>query len=228
MALSNDALMAKLFKWTTVTDYRDIKFYQRIVGDAVIDDARREALLESRKLRRNLRNVDSTDYLIYIDPLEDLEDSELREMIVVVAMRDVMREYLQANPRAVLAPLGDNPSQEDQEEYEAAREQRDVDFVDNMTAHVEAWRVDFEKTLENKERTALMHMCRKVRVDDACEQCFTETFENQVVCASVYTDDKYKTRMFTLEQYMELPHELRTKLRNAYNTITIDPDSLKN
>lgn len=228
MAISNDALMAKLFKWTTKVTYNDVVFYLRIVGDAVLDDARREGLLASRKLRRDLRDVDTTDYLIYIDPLEDLDDGELRDVIIGSAMRDVMREYLQTTPRPSLPTLPDNPSQEDQEEYESAKLERENDYISNMTESVEGWRKDFEKTLDGKERAHLMNMARKHTTDYACEQRFTEVFEDRVVASSIYSDDKYKARTFTVEQYQELPSELKTLLRNAYNNITIDPDSLKN
>src|SRR6185369_12635007 len=209
MAISNDALMAKLFKWTTTVEYNGVKFYQRIVGDSVIDDARREALLESRKLRRELCDTDSSDYLIYLDPLEDLDDTELRESVIIVAMRDIMREYLQNTPRPAILELPDNPSQELQEEYEAAHEEREKNYLADMTAHVDNWRVDFEKTLEGKDRNMIMGLAKKYRVDQACEDRFTQVFEDHVVCASIYADDKYKTRMFMLEQYKELPAELK-------------------
>lgn len=226
--MNTDTLMSKLFKWTTKVEYNGLTFNLRIVGDSVLDDARREALLESRKLRRDLRNFDSTDYLIYLDPLEDLDDSELRDVIVSTAMRDVMRDYLQNTPQAVLPALGDNPSQEDQENYEAEKEERERTYIENMTAHVDQWRVSYEKTLENKDRSLLMAQAKKLRTDTACEQRFTEVFEESVVCASVYADEKHTRRMFTPEQYAELPFELKSLLRNAYNNITIDPDTLKN
>jgi hypothetical protein len=228
MAVSNESLMAKLFKWTTITEYNGVKFYQRIVGDSVLDDARREALLAARKLRRSLRDVDSTEYLIYLDPLEDLSDEELKTGIVAMAMRDVMREYMQTTPRPSLDPISDNPTQEEQENYEAAKQERDDTYVNDMTAYVEDWQKGFEKTLEPRDHTALMNLAKKYRVDQACEQEYSDAFEDHVVSASIYTDDKYKTRLFTLEQYKELPSELKLLLRNAYNNITIDPDTLKN
>lgn len=225
---STDALMAKLFKWTTKIEYNGIVFYQRIVGDAVIDDARQEALLEASKMRRNLRNPDSTEYLIYLDVLEDLEDSEIRDNITGAAIRDTMREYIQSTPRPTLPALADHPSQEEQEEYELEKQRREDDYLANLTEYAEAWRKDFEKTLEGKDRAALVNLAKKYRTDQACEQRFTEVFEATVVCASIYTDDKYKTRMFTVDQYQELPSELKLLLRNSYNNINIDPDSLKN
>lgn len=226
--MSTDALMTKLFKWTTKVEYEGVTFYLRIVGDSVLDDARREALLESRKLRRELRNTDGDDYLIYLDPLEDLDDSDLRDVIVSTAMRDVMRDYLNNTPRPVLPTLGDNPSQEEQENLEAEKEDRERVYIENMTAYVDQWRVGFEKTLESKDRAGLMVMAKKLRTDTACEQKFTDVFEEAVVCSSVYSDEKYTKRMFTPEQYAQLPFDLKSQLRNAYNTITIDPELLKN
>ena len=227
MALNTDALMAKLFKWTTEVDYNGVKFYLRIVGDAVIDDARRIALLESRKLRKLLRDSNSDEYLIHLDPLNDLTDEDLKNILINSAMRDVMREYVSRNPRPVLASLGDHPTQEEQEEYEQAKEEREATYIESMTEYVENWRADFIKTLD-RDRDFLLMLTSKYQVDLACENLFTQEFEKNVVANSIYSDDKFKNKMFTVEQYSELPSDLKRKLRDAYDNISIPADELKN
>lgn len=228
MSINTEALMAKLFRWKTHVTIEGIDFYIRVVSDHVIDDARREALLAARKLRRDLRDVTSDDYLIYLDPLADLDTAELKNLVTVVAMREIMRDYLNTNPRPVITPLGDNPSQEEQEEFEAAKEAREGEYLAEMELYVANWRKDFESTLDKRTDEQLLRMARANRIDQVCEEKFSSVFEDHVVAASVYADDKYKTRMFTIEQYKELPNEIREKLRDAYNNMSVSPEQIKN
>lgn len=228
MSLNTEALMAKLFRWKSHVTIEGIDFYIRVVSDQVIDDARREALLAARKLRRDLRNPDSDDYLIHLDPLADLDTKELQNLVIVVAMREIMRDYLNTNPRPVITPLGDNPTQEEQEEFEAAKESREAEYLADMEAYVANWRTDFEAGLVKRTDEQLLHMARANRIDQVCEERFSAIFEDYVVAASIYTNDTYKTKMFTPEQYKELPSEIRQKLRDAYNNMSVSPEQIKN
>lgn len=228
MSTNMEVLMNKLFKWRSSIEIEGITFYVRVVGDQVIDDARKYALIGSRTLRKELRDPTTDNYLIYLDPLSDLTEEELRTLNTSIAMREIMRDYLSSTPRPIMGPLPTNPSQEQQEEYEAAKEQRENDYIQNMTEYVESWRTEFQAGLEKRDHEFLLRMARKNRTDQVCEELFSSMFEEYVVAQSVYSDDKYKNKTFTLEQFKELPNEVRVKLRNAYNDITISPDQIKN
>lgn len=228
MALNTEALMDKLFRWKTTVDIEGTTLYIRIVSDQVIDDARRIALLEARKLRRELRNPNTDDYLIYIDPLQDLDDDELRNLITSVAMRTVMRDYLNTNPRPRLTELGDNPTQAEQEEFEAEKESREAVYLKDMEEYVENWRSRFVETLNKRDHDYLFNFARNNRVDQVCEERFSEIFEEHVIAASIYEDAKYKNRVFTVEQFKQLPLEVRQKIRDAYNSMNIGADDIKN
>lgn len=228
MAINTEALMDKLFKWKTSIKIDDSTFYVRVVSDQVVDDARRSGLLEARKLRRDLRDVNNDEYLLHLDALQDLEEEDLRSLIISNQMKDVMRQYLNTNPRPTIPPLGDNPSQEDQEEYEAVKESRDDEYLKDMTSYVEAWEKEFRSTLSNRTQEQLLHMARQNRVDQVCEARFTEVFENHIVANSVYGDDKYKVKLFTVDQYKQLPVDLKRQLRDAYNSMNIGADDIKN
>jgi hypothetical protein len=97
-----------------------------------------------------------------------------------------------------------------------------------MTTYVESWQKDFVTGLEKRERPHLFTMAQKMRTDQVCEDKFSEIFEERVVAASIFVDDKHKTKMFTLTQYQELPTDVRQQLRDAYNTMSIAPDDVKN
>lgn len=228
MPINTELLMSKLFQWKTSLVIEDVPFYIRVVSDQVIEDARKISLLEARKLRRQLRDETTDDYLIHIDPLLDLDDEELRELLLTYGMQEIMRNYMQTTPRVVLPSLGDNPTQVEQEEFEAAKEAQDKEYLEQLQEYVKAWRTEYEETLMKRERSTLFSMARNARVDQICQDLFSTLFEEYVVAASVYTDDKYKTRAFTLEQYKMLPRAIKQKFLDAYNNMTIPADDIKN
>jgi hypothetical protein len=229
MATPNtEALMEKVFKWKKMVEIDDTKFFMRVVSDQVVDDARRTALLESRKLRRSLRDKDSDDHLIYLDPIADLVQEELINLITLAAVRDVMRNYMQTTPRPVAMPLSDNPTQEEQENYEAEKEERDDAYAKDMQQYVESWRKEFVGGLEKKSETELLHLAKRYRTDAVCEDHFQQVFEDHVVSASLYKDEKYKDRAFTVQQFKQLPSSVKTRLVNAYNDLAVSADDVKN
>lgn len=228
MKFSNESLLAKLFRWRTTVTYNGVTFYIRVVSDATVEDARKYGLLAARKLRKLLRDVNSDDYMLYLEVYDDYTRDDLSAAIQVAASREVMREYLNANPRQQLEPLPDNPTQEQYEEHEAAKETRDDEFIVGMQEHVEAWRVDFEKRLADMTDDALRAAARRYRIDDLCETAFNREFEAYVVSASVYADDRYTKRAMSVDEYKELPTEVQRILYDAYNNMNVSADDIKN
>ena len=226
---TSDQLLAKLFNFKATVVVKNISFYMRIVGDSVMEDARQYALLESRKTRRDLRRKDSDAYLVHLDPLNDFTDEELKNIIAVNASREVIREYIQTTPRRVIEPLGENPTQEAQEEYEAEKIRRDEEYFVELEAHVDSWREKFFEALGTKDHAYYMFMAERHQTDIICEQVFTDSFEDYVVTHSLYTDDKYKTRLFAdITDFRQLPLDIRTILRAEYQKLTIGAEDLKN
>jgi len=226
---TTEDLLSKLFRFKKTFTYRDVTFYQRVVTDQVIEDSRKAALLESRKLRHSLRNPSTDDYLVFIDPMEDLTDDELIASIVYMASREVMRDYIQRTPRPILEPLGDYPGQEEQENREAALEEREEQYIKDMQEYIEKWSEEFTTTLKARTRAQLAALYRRHRTDGVCEERFTEEFEDRVFAASLYTDDTYKKRLFSsVDEYRQLPVDVRAKVREEYDTITLTQEDIKN
>lgn len=229
MATTSDQIFSKLFNFKTSFAARGITFYMRVVNDSVVDDARSGALLESRKMRRSLRDPNTTEYLIHLDVINDFTDEELKNLITVNASRDVMREYIQNTPRPQLDPLPTNPTQEQQEEHEAAKNEREEVYWNNLDEHLKQWRDTFMAGLDARDRKYWEFMARRYQTDMICEQVFTEYFEDYVAWNSLYTDDKYKTKVFdSLDAYKQLPADLRAELRAKYNDLTVGADDVKN
>lgn len=221
-------LLQKLFKWKKHIQYEGIDFYIRIVGDQVVDDVRQAAILESRKARRSLRDMNSDLYLLHLDPMKDLEDDELQTAIVLMAARDVFRNYIATTPKRIVPALGSNPSLEDQERYQQELEDRDKEYLEGIEVYTEQWREKFVTTLEGMSRQRLEQMYTRYRTDRVCEDVFNSYFEDALVAASVYSDEEYKTRTFTREEFLQLPNDVKMVFKDAYKSINIESDDLKN
>lgn len=226
--MNSSELLSKLFKWKKQIQYEGVDFYLRIVGDQTIEDTRQAALLESRKMRKALRDKNSNEYLVHLDPMHDLDDEELMAAIVLAAARDVYRDYTAVTPKPILDPLGDHPSLEEQEQHQEAQQKRDEDYIKHVQEYVESWRQKFMEGLQKAPRDVLERQYAKYRTDAVCEQIFNKTFEDYLVSASVYLDEHYTQRAFTYTEFRELPNEVREVFRDAYTSMNIDPDDLKN
>jgi hypothetical protein len=221
-------LLQKLFKWKKHIQYEDVDFYLRIVGDQVVEDARHYALLESRKMRRDLRNPESDAFLIHLDPMKDLDDDDLKAAIVIIAASDIMRDYTAATPKPITPPLGNNPSLEEQEQHELEKEEAEKEYIENVQAYVEEWRVKFMAQLDRVTRENLEKQYAKYRTDRVCLDVFNRTFEDHLVAGSIYSDENYKERSFTFDEFRSLPNDVREVFRDAYVSMSIDPDTIKN
>lgn len=226
--MSTDELMKKLFRWRKEIQFEDVHFYLRIVGDQVVEDARQAALLASRKMRKALRDQDSDMYLLHIDPIKDFTDEELQTTLVILASQDVMTDYVQNTPRPIVAPLPDNPTLEQQEQHQAALEEQEQMYIESMKTYIEDWRQTYAGTLKQRPREFVEKQYARHRTDRVCENVFSQEFQDRLVAASIYSSDTYKTRMFTYEEYRDLPGEVRTVLEDAYKGMVITPDDLKN
>lgn len=229
--MSNDAvasLMAKLFQWKSEIEVLGVTFYLKIVTDAVVEDARKHALLVSRRMRRNLRDPLTDEYLMHLDATKDLSDDELKSGLVNLASRDVARAWMNTNPKAPIDPLGDNPSQEEQEQYEAAKEQQETDYLNALQAHLETWQADYEKVMKKQSREQLEAMYRKLRTDRVCEELFGQEFEDYLLAHAIFADPEYKQRAFTIEELSDLPTLVKTRFRDEYNVLSMSMDTIKN
>lgn len=221
-------LLAKLFNFKKEVVYKEeIHLWMRVPNDQVIDDARTDALLAARTLRRQLRDSQSKEYLLYLDSVEDFEEDDLYSACVTLAMRDVMRDYVNTNPKPPLPSLGDYPTQEEQEEYAVAKAQRELDYAEGMRLYVESWREQYLGGLKRGGVERAKQIYKKLRTDRAAEDLFTEKFEESMISRSVFLDEACKKPAFDPEQYKQAPSDFRRFVRDQMNELSVGGDELK-
>lgn len=221
-------LIAKLFRFKRKIEYvGGVELYMRIPGDQVIDDARTYALLESRKLRRDLRDPASDVFIIHLDGIEDLSNDELLTGCTALAMRDVMRDFVNSTPKPALPELGDYPTQEDQEIFTAAKIERETSYNEDMRLHVDGWRTSFVKSLTKMDDARLRAMYRKLRTDRVCEESFGVEFEHAILAASLFLDEACTQSAFSPSEFKNVPTEFKSFVRDQYNDLSLNGEELK-
>lgn len=226
--MSTSELIQKLFTWKTEFEYRDTKWYQRIVPDSVVEDARKHALVESRRLRQKLRDETSDEYLIYIDPVQDLTDEEIKAALTFVTGREAMQDYVRTTPKPVISAPADGATLEEQERYEADMDERDRQYIEDVREYVSRIENEYRVKLQTATREILVREYRKIQTDQVCETKFQEEFELFLLSASIFTDAKYRNRAFSYNEFKELPTDVRQHFRDMYNSINVDQESVKN
>lgn len=221
-------LIKKLFTFKKKYTYAgELDVYVRIPGDQVIDDVRTYALLESRKLRKKLRDINSEEYLIHIDIFNDLSDEELITLCVNFMSRDTIRDFVNSTPKPPLPELPDYPTQEQQEEYTITKTERDTNYNEDLRIYVEEWRKRYSASLTKMKRNDVMQLATRTKVDRVCEEEFSEKYEDGIIVASTFTDEACNDPLVTIEQFQNLPREIKVFLRECYRDLSLSGDDLK-
>lgn len=220
-------LLKKLFSYTTTVDYRGTTFYLRLPSVQVVEQARKEALLRSNALRRALRNPDSEEYLVYIDPALDYTKDQLITYCLAKGLLDAAREYRQRTPKPALPKLPDYPTQEQQEEYEVAAQERETQYMEGLKAYLLDYEREYRQALEQRTQEQLFEEYRKMRTDEVCTDTFNRTFETKLMVASVFLDSAHTIPAFTEEEYAALPQAVRALFEQALSNISLTDDDLK-
>lgn len=221
------ALLDKFFNWKHNIVYRGVTFHQRLVSQKVIEEARKYAILASRKMRQKLRDPNSDEYVIYIDPVNDLTDEEVREFLAQNAMREAIEEFIKANPKPV-TPQPQDDSLAEIERYEEEKERNEKAYFDTMQEHATGVYEKVLNGLANVDRQGLLDRYWRVQTDRVCEDLFSSEFEDYILAASLFLDEGFKKRAFTLEEFKELPSDARAFFRQSYNAVAMTYDELKN
>lgn len=232
----------KLFTWRTTLNISGQTFHVRIVGDSTIEEARHKGLLEARTLRSNLRNSNSEDYLTYLSVVKDLEDDVVIGQIVDAESEGIIREYVTTNPRPKVPELGDYPTQEEQEEREAAFEERERIYMQELEKYVENWRDKRTEGLQFNEkegagdletqrqgyRNYLEMTWKKLLVDRLAEDRFQKVYENVVLSQCLFYDEDMKEPVFSsYDEFKSLPSEVKQIIKDAYNSINVSAEEIK-
>lgn len=228
----NDVKISKLFLWGDKIDLETpqgtIEVWMRVIGDADVNRARVYALRKSADLRKKLKDVDSDEHIALI-PMLDITDKEkaVEAILIFQVKKFADQAFKDLDIKYPVEPDSD-ASLEEQEAYQKTVDEF-PDYVNKLT----------EKAitkLSNKERGRLKRLkdaklqdfYSKLVIESLCETEMYHAFQDMTVYFACFTTQEYNTRMFNnIEEYVNLPTEVKTILADFCGALTVDIETLK-
>jgi hypothetical protein len=228
-------LIKDIFRWKRSVEIKDgdkvlAKLYLKLVGDIDYSDARNFSLKRSKQLRLKLRNKESDEYNINFMDVDNLTKDELIESIVSSELVDYRDEAISKLSFKEVPELPENPTLEQQEDYESKVEEASKNRVEEisnfMTKRSEERKVELGK-VEDIGKLKEQYISSVVNMK--CSEVFQKTFRNYCVYKGTYLDSKYSTLAFSsFEEFESSSTLLLNQIISAYNNLEINGEELKN
>ena len=238
----NTSALDNLFKWQGELEIKDNKgevvlvnakpliVYQRVVGDAELIRARKQALRASGSLRRELRDKTSDSHIAMIPDYEALDDETLSRMILLSESLDIRTQAI---------ALADKPKEPKEPDSDATLEQQEI-YEAAVEAHTKA--IDEavqEKTKElaDKRLEELKDISREkcvkifmtTVVDSLCRSEMLRVFNSWCAYLGTYKSRRMKARAFSnYAAFDNASPELKNQILDSYIGLELGGEDLKN
>lgn len=227
--------LAKLFRWHKKVDIKEGEnvlgtVYLRLVGDSDFQEAKTFALKASKTLRIKLRNPESQEHKATFSDIDALTKEELCMGVTFGEIADYRDEALVNLPEKDIPQLPDNPTLEQQEEYEEMLEKRQNDRAEALAKYIE------KRSEERKEELGKVEDSGKLRemymhsiINLKCSEEFTRTFREYQVYKGTFEDAKFTKLAFdSYEEFLDSSPQLKNILLGAYVSLELSGEELKN
>jgi len=230
----NDVNISKLFNWGNVFEIVDskgsaiMKAYIRIVGDSELNRARVYGLRKSAELRKKLKNSDSDEHMAYILDKDTVEKQNLINYLIYKKTT----EFAQEASRNINIPFpkeveGDT-TLEEQEKYQLEVDSYPTKVETEVRRVITKQVEDEQKRLESLSEDDLYKLFVSTTTNDLCETEMYSRFRDFCVYSGSYKDEKYKHLFFnSIEEFSNLPREIKEQFLSNYDTLEISMDELK-
>lgn len=225
----------KLFLYEQVLEIKEGskvvgKVHQRILTDANVERARREALRESASLRKKLKDKDSDEYNIFIAAIFEAEQEEIIAGIVVAETRGLREEAHQRARREVTFPeKPETTDLEEQEEYQTKLDSFNNDLIKKTFEFLTELMAERGEELKKEEDVGKL---RKIYIssvlNNLCAAKMLEIYQLWAAHLGTYKDKKCSKRLFgTFEEFRDTAAELQQQLIDGYFSLELDKVTLK-
>lgn len=227
--------IAKLFRWHKKIDIKEgdrvlASVYIRLVGDADFQEAKSVSLRHSKELRINLRDSSTDDYKANFFDLDSLSKEELIMGVTYGEIPDYRDEALVTLPEKEIPDLPDNPTLEQQEDYETKLTERKDDRVKSIAEFIEKM-AEEKKVKLNKidDMDSLRDMYTNSVINMRCGEEFTRVFREYQIFKGTFTDSKFTMLAFdSFEEFNDCAPALKITLLTAYVSLELSGEDLKN
>lgn len=226
--------LSDLFRWSKKLEIKEgdrvlDTVYLRLVGDADFQDAKNVSLKASKALRMKLKNIETEEYQASFSDLETLSREELAMGIVYGEITDYRDEAIVKNPEKMLPELSDNPTLEEQEEYEDLIEKIRTDRTTTLASYIEKRTEERKAELLEEEDDRLRELYHYAIINLKCNEEFTNVFRSYQIYKGTFKDAKFKELAFdSFDDFKSCSPQLKEILLQAYINLELSGDDLKN
>ena len=226
--------LSDLFRWSKKLEIKEgdrvlDTVYLRLVGDADFQDAKNVALKASKSLRIRLKNPETEDYQASFSDIDTLSREELAMGIVYGEITDYRDEAIVKNPDKMPPDPLDNPTLEEQEEYEETLEKMRTDRITALAKYIEKRTDERKAELLEEEDDRLRELYHYSIINLKCNEEFTNAFRSYQIYRGTYKDAKFKELAFdSFEDFTSCSPQLKEILLQSYIGLELSGDDLKN
>lgn len=209
---------------------RPLVLFQRIIGDADLVKARKEALKASRTLRRTLRDETSDNAIAMLPDYKTMDKEALKNMTTVAEALILRRQAANLVPAAKeIKPPGSNATLEQQEEYEAALEKSSEDYTKAINEKLQELMELRLKELSEMNRDHLAKTFLGATIDSLCQAEMLNVFNNWCTYLGTYSDKAMTKRAFkSYQTFDNSATELKDQVIRGYLMLEMGGEDLKN
>ena len=229
----NDVDISQLFMWGKEFEIegnagKKAKVFIRLIGDADLNRARVHALRSSADLRNKLKTKGSDERLAFLPEVGSVERDVLIESISIMNIRDFSQEAVKEVDIPYPVEPDSDAKLEKMEKYQAQVDaypkKREAAIEKYITKKVDAKRKELQ-LLSDEEIFALYE---GAIITELCETEMLKKFREYCAYSGVFSDSKYSEKLFSsLEEFQNLPTEMKEKFMSSYRELEIEQDSLK-
>lgn len=230
----NEVDISKLFQWKKEVELLDLngeiilKAFIRLVGDENLNKAKVYGLRKSAELRKKLKDSNSDECLAYLPEKEFVEKENIIEQLLFFKVRDYTSKAVNELTFNIPVEPNSDSTLEDQENYQnkidGFPQDRNNQIKEYVTKLVDK---DREKYL-NISFDLIFKEYIDLMINQYCEAEMILRFREMCVFYGTFSDSELKNRLFeSIEQFQDLPKEIKDQLVDSYLSLEIGGEDLK-
>jgi rRNA-processing protein FCF1 len=233
--------LENLFKWDKVLTIKDedgevvkiddepVILYQRVIGDADLEKARREALRASKRLRKKLKKQNTIEHETMLPDYEEFSNEELKNAIVIAEVADLrQRARNQAQLPTYPSKPDSNASLEAQEAYQEELDTYDKRVEEAVMQELNKLIEQRKKELKGLHKDTLTEVFESSVIDSLCRAEMLEVFNLWQAYLGTFKDEQMTQKAFSsFEAFDNAASHLKQQVVNGYIDLELDGSELK-
>jgi hypothetical protein len=231
----NDISVEKLFEWSNKFTIKDrfnkdkLEVFIRLVGDADLNRARVYGLRKSADMRKKLKDLDSDQRIAYIPDISVIDKDGVINTLLLYRSREFATKAVKEVQVKIPKEPDSEATLEEQEKYQ--------EFVDNyldkrqkeIDKYVAKLIESERKKLEERDLESLYKDYENEMINQICNGEMVNKYREFCTFCGTYKDSKFKKRLFeSLDEFLNLPSEVKDQLTENYLKLEVGGEDLKN